>query len=195
MGNAPATAALSGRRLPFPELRFFETHPTHPAVVETAKHWQVATMLRYWFGGATPGRPSSHFLELSHPDHIPASCSRAECRNARCRGNRLERSDDGKEYILYVPHSKTNPGLISFPLGPSMWVWMEVWTQWCWKIVAKGNTTTLFCTLANGIPFTDSNLTRFFQVGLGLIVLPATTINLYGCNMAGPCHCIIQLLC
>lgn len=144
-------------------------------------------MLRYWFGGATPGRPSSHFLEPSHPDHIPARCPRAECRDGRCRGNRLERSEDGKEYSLHVPHSKTKPGLISFPLAPSMWVWMEVWTQWCWKIVAKGSTTSLFCTLATGVPFTDSNLTKFFQVTLQA-AMPATALHL------GGYHCHIALM-
>ncbi len=165
MGTSPGTAAASGRRLPFPQLIYFETHPEHPAVVEAARQWQVATIFRYWFGGATPGRPSSHLAELSHPDHIPASCPRVECRDGACRGNRLERSEDGEEYILIVPHSKTQPGLISFPLCPSMWVWMEVWTRWCWSIVAKGNTSRLFCTLVNGLPFSDSNLTKFFQVG------------------------------
>ena len=140
IGSSRATAAASGKPLHFPELAFLETHPTHEASISVGVLWCKATMLASFYGHVTPHRPS-WLVSLTHPDHLSGRCGAAQCRQQGCSGNRLERAADGN-YTLVVPHHKTSttssgPTIITYPLPPSMFIWMDVWLLWCWPMFAK----------------------------------------------------------
>lgn len=142
VGASPATGDASDRALHFPELLYFETHPNHPAVRAAAKAWGKAVMLSCWMGHLTPWRPE-WFANLCHPDHWPESCPHGGCNVVGCRGNGLRRSADGRQYSLHVHHHKTSDNSsvrdrapITYPLPPSLFIWMDVWCCWCWPVVA-----------------------------------------------------------
>lgn len=202
IGTSRATAAASGRPLHFPELALLETHPTHKESISVGVLWCKATILASFYGHVTPHRPS-WLVSLTHPDHLSGRCGAAQCRQQGCSGNRLERAADGN-YTLVVPHHKTSttssgPTLITYPLPPSMFIWMDVWLLWCWPLFAKQasvsqpaavaaavmlaatvhskwlltfshshvllqGTTTVFCTLAEGVPISPSRLTQLMNV-------------------------------
>ena len=107
VGNAPATHMPSGDPLLFPELAYFETHPTHSAVIDMARQWMMCTMFCGYYGHMTPGRPYSHVCSVTHPDFI-ARCTFVHCKDKNCKGNRLEEKDGGKSHQLVIPHSKTS---------------------------------------------------------------------------------------
>jgi hypothetical protein len=122
--------------LHFPQLAYFDTHPGHPAVTDLADHVQKTFALSFWFGHTTPHRPSE-MCTLLHPDHIPASCPVAGCKIDKCRGNRFERSRDGKVYELVLPHTKNNKSVpIFYPLPSSMFIWADLHLTWAWPIIA-----------------------------------------------------------
>lgn len=140
IGNSPATAALDGRALPFPQLSFFQTHPTHPDVVAAARQLGMAVMQCVYYGHNTPGRPFSHISSLLHPSHLPEVCPFSHCKVDGCKGNHIERSADGSRFTLHVPHSKTSAsmvGPISYPFSGSLVPWLEAWLMFGWLIVAK----------------------------------------------------------
>lgn len=153
VGTAPPTAQQRSSSFPFPELRFLETHPTHPAVQAAARQWGKAFQLSCWLGHMTPWR-AEWFAELVHPDHWPERCPFGECRRLGCRGDGVRRSADGLTYHLVVEHHKTsdNSGTrdrapIYYPFPPSLFVWVDVWTRWCWPLIAA-QVCDLFCAAA-----------------------------------------------
>lgn len=142
MGEAPATAERRSASLLFPELAYFETHPDHPAVQRAARQWGKGTMLCCWMAHLTPWRPE-WFASVCHPDHWPARCPLAHCQVPGCRGNGVRRSADGQQYSLVIPHHKTSDNSsvrdrppITYPFPPTMFPWVEVWSRWCWPLIA-----------------------------------------------------------
>lgn len=142
VGNSPPTHPPSGRALHFPELSYFETHPRHAAVRAAAAAWGKTTMLCCWMGHLTPWRPE-WFSNFAHPAHWPDHCSIGGCTVPDCCGNGVKLSPDGQRYILVASHHKhsdnsstRNQQPISYPFPPSMFVWMDVWCQFCWPIIA-----------------------------------------------------------
>lgn len=107
IGRLAATGRSSGIRLPFPQLSYLETHPTHAAVRAAVEQWGKAFLLAMNAGNITPVRPY-WLCSCIHPDHRPARCPFAHCKQKGCRGNAIVRSTDGQSYSLVVPHHKTS---------------------------------------------------------------------------------------
>lgn len=142
IGDSPGTRPASGQPLHFPNLAYFETHPAHPAVRAAALAWGKATMLCCWMGHLTPWRPE-WFANFCHPDHWPEVCPHGGCNIPDCKGNGVRRSGDGREYILVASHHKHSDNSkvrdkapIIYPLPPSMFLWMDVWSKYCWPLLA-----------------------------------------------------------
>ena len=142
IGDAPPTGNASGRALHFPELACFETHPEHPAVREAAVAWGKAVMLCCWMGHLTPWRPE-WFANFAHPEHWPSSCPHGGCTIPDCKGNGVRYNPARRQYILVASHHKHSDNSsirdkapISYPFPSSLFIWMDVWCNFCWPILA-----------------------------------------------------------
>lgn len=78
------------------------------------------------------------------------------------------------------------PDIITFPLPPTMWVWMHVWTRYAWYVLAAKDTTSLYCTLDKGVPISPSRLTSLFKVGRVhcLFFVPSSKLKKKSCQLS-----------